>query len=244
MFDFDADFSQGRLGHKAVAVVAFDPAKYDAGSEGEPAVRLSWKRVYDEEQGIYANRQVPTCPTCGEMVQEKDRFCESCKSPLFNFSRWRRVGLSRLVQRKFRHFFKVYVADEVHKTQAGRTDIGAADQRFISSIRHSLALTGTLFGGTAGSLFYLLYRRVPDLRRLYEFSEKNRFIDHYGVWERTWDQGKPYYEGETGASTGIKRWNYRQRELPGVAPAVIRFLLPITLFGNITDLGYELPPLA
>jgi len=78
---------------------------------------------------------------------------------------------------------------------------------------------------------------------LYEFSEKNRFIDHYGVWERTWDQGKPYYEGEAGAFTGIKRWNYRQRELPGVAPAVIRFLLPITLFGNITDLGYELPPL-
>ena len=94
-----------------------------------------------------------------------------------------------------------------------------------------------------GQLFYLLYRRVPDMRSLYEFSEKNRFVDHYGVWERVWDQGKPYYEGESGASTGIKRWNYRQRELPGVAPAVIRFLLPITLFGNITDLGYELPPL-
>jgi hypothetical protein len=84
---------------------------------------------------------------------------------------------------------------------------------------------------------------VPDLRRLYEFGEKNRFVDHYGVWEREWDQAKPYFEGEFGASTGIKRWNYRQRELPGVAPAVIRFLLPITLFGNITDLGYELPPL-
>ncbi len=84
---------------------------------------------------------------------------------------------------------------------------------------------------------------VPELRRLYAFSEKNRFIDHYGVWERVWDQAKPFYEGEVGASTGIKRWNSRARELPGVAPAVIRFLLPITLFGNITDLGYELPPL-
>ena len=173
----------------------------------------------------------------------KERFCQACQAPLFNFTRWRRVGLARLVQRKFRHFFKVYVGDEIHKCQNGRSDIGAADQRFLSSIKYSLALTGTLFGGTAGSLFYLLYRRVPELRQLYEFSEKNRFIDHYGVWERDWDQGKPYYEGETGASTGIKRWNYRQRELPGVAPAVIRFLLPITLFGNITDLGYELPPL-
>jgi hypothetical protein len=50
-------------------------------------------------------------------------------------------------------------------------------------------------------------------------------------------------ETGVGASTGVKRWNYRRRELPGVSPAVIRFLLPITLFGNITDLGYELPPL-
>jgi hypothetical protein len=45
-------------------------------------------------------------------------------------------------------------------------DIGAADQRILSSIKYSLALTGTLFGGTAGSLFYLLYRRVPEMRRL------------------------------------------------------------------------------
>jgi hypothetical protein len=243
MFDFYKDFEAGLLGERAAAVIAFDPAKYDAGAEKEPAFSNCWRKVYNDRSGEYKLRKVPICPTCGEEVEPKSRFCEQCQSPLFNFTRWRRVGLSRLVQHKFKHFFKVYIADEVHKTQAGRTDIGTADQRFLSSIKYSLALTGTLFGGTAGSLFFLLYRRVPELRRLYEFKEKNRFIDHYGVWERTWDQGKPYFDGQYGASTGIKRWNYRQRELPGVAPAVIRFLLPITLFGNITDLGYELPPL-
>ncbi len=243
MFDFHADYESGRLGQKAVAVIAFDPAKFDAGSDEAPAVVKVWKRAYDERSGEYINVQVSTCPTCGQVVLPDMRFCPGCQGPLFNFNRWRRVGLSRLVQRKFKRFFKVYIADEVHKAQNGRSDIGAADQRFISSIKYSLALTGTLFGGTAGSLFFLLYRRVQEMRKLYEFTEKNKFIDHYGVWERTWDQGKPFYEGETGASTGIRRWNYRQRELPGIAPAVIRFLLPITLFGNITDLGYELPPL-
>ena len=79
-------------------------------------------------------------------MKAKARFCESCKSPLFNFTRWRRVGLSRLLQRKFRHFFKVYIGDEIHKCQNGRSDIGAADQRFLSSIRYSLALTGTFLG--------------------------------------------------------------------------------------------------
>ena len=244
MEDFYNDYQAGKLGRKAAAVIAFDPAKYDAGAEETPAVQYAWRRVYDERTGDSNLKKQAICPTCGKVVENlSERFCPTCHAALFNFNRWRRVGLARLVQRQYRHFFKVYVGDEIHKCQNGRSDIGTADQRFISTIRYSLALTGTLFGGTAGSLFYLLYRRSPDLRRLYEFVEKNRFVDHYGVWERTWDQGKPYYEGEAGASTGIKRWNYRQRELPGVAPAVIRFLLPITLFGNITDLGYELPPL-
>lgn len=243
LFDFHADYLAGKLGRKAATIIAFDPAKYDAGASDKPAVQYAWKRSIDEETGLRKLLKVTVCPTCGEVVDIRERFCQACHSPIFNFNRWRRVGLARLVQKKFKHFFKVYIGDEIHKCQNGRSDIGAADQRILSSVKYSLALTGTLFGGTAGSLFYLLYRRVPELRRLYEFSEKNRFIDHYGVWERTWDQGKPYYEGEAGASTGIRRWNYRQRELPGVAPAVIRFLLPITLFGNITDLGYELPPL-
>ncbi len=119
--------------------------------------------------------------------------------------------------------------------------LGVADQRLLAATRYSLALTGTLFGGTASSLFYLLYRRVPEIRRLYAFSDVTRWVDHYGLWERQWDQSKPS-EGDYGASTNIRRWNLRQRELPGIAPAVIRYLLPITLFGNITDLGYALPP--
>ena len=151
MFDFYADYQAGRLGEKAVAVVAFDPAKYDAGSEDEPAVSHVWRRIYDEQTGSYINKKVPPCPTCGEVVGDGERFCEACSAPLFNFTRWRRVGLARLVQRKFRHFFKVYIGDEIHKCQNGRSDIGAADQRFLSSIKYSLALTGTLFGGTAGS---------------------------------------------------------------------------------------------
>ena len=150
MFDFHADYTSGKLGRKAVAVIAFDPAKYDAGSDERPAVVYTTRRIYNEKSGEHEPKKVATCPTCGEIVDVRERFCQSCHGALFNFNRWRRVGLARLVQRKFRHFFKVYIGDEIHKCQNGRSDIGAADQRFISSIRYSLALTGTLFGGTAG----------------------------------------------------------------------------------------------
>jgi hypothetical protein len=262
LFDFVKDYRAGTLGRKAAAIIAFDPAKYDAGAEERPAVQYHLRRWFNEETGEWENLRLACCSTCGHGYSPAHvpHFCthEStekvwrdgavqehthvCNTPLFQMSRWRRVGLARLVQKKFRGCFKVYIVDEAHKAQNGRSDVGTADQRLLSATRYSLALTGTLFGGMASSLFYLLYRRVPELRRLYAFSDVTRWVDHYGLWERCWDQSKPT-EGDYGASTNIRRWNLRARELPGIAPAVIRYLLPITLFGNLTDLGYELPPI-
>ncbi len=260
LFDFVADYKSGLLGKKAVAVVSFDAAKYDAGLSEKPAVQFHRQRVFNEVTEEWEYQRLACCPTCGHGYHPADipHFCDHetiekvqvdgeiqerkrpCRTPLFEMSRWRRIGLAPLVKRKFRHFFKVYVADEIHTAANGSTDIGTADQRLLSSTRYSLALTGTLFGGVAGSLFYLLYRRLPELRRLYAFDEKTRWIDHYGLWEKQWDQ-EPQM-GDYGASTGIRRRNYRQKELPGISPSVIRYLLPITLFGSITDLGYTLPP--
>ncbi|MCB9136627.1 MAG: DEAD/DEAH box helicase, partial [Anaerolineales bacterium] len=216
----------------------------------KPAVMWRWTR--DPDSGQLLKR--PICPVCGAFVPyEKKRgreewviakACaeESCRTKLYNFARWRRVGLARLLQRKFRHVFKAYIADEIQKCKEGDTDTGVADQRLLSSLRYGLALTGTIFGGTAGSLFYLLYRRSREIRRLYAFDDLRRWVDHYGRWERSWKQEKPYVVGQ-GASTGIKRWGYRQKEIPGVAPGVIRYLLPLTLMAGLSDLGYELPPL-
>lgn len=259
MFDFARDYQSGLLGKKAVAVIGFDAAKYDAGDNGKSVLRRDYRRVWNDAREEWGNRRLPCCPHCGAAYQGSvPRFCtgattekvsaeggeiverkRKCSAPLFEFSRWRRAGLASLVKRKFRHFFKVYIADEVHEAQNGDTDIGTADQRLISATRYSLALTGTLFGGTAGSLFYLLYRRVPEIRQHYDFRDKKRWIDHYGLWQEEYETSP----GEHGKSTGIQRWNVRIKELPGVSPSVIRYLLPITLFGNITDLGYQLPPI-
>jgi hypothetical protein len=259
MFDFARDYQLGLLGQKAVAVIGFDAAKYDAGDQAKSAMRYNHRRIWNEAKKEWEHHRLPCCPNCGATYMgSTPRFCTAttiekgiaedgevvdrrrkCGAPLFEFSRWRRTGLANLVKRKFRNFFKVYIADEVHESQSGDSDIGTADQRFIAATRHSLALTGTLFGGCSGSLFYLLYRRVPEIRRHYGFLDKKRWIDHYGLWQEEYECSP----GEHGKSTGIQRWNVRIKELPGVSPSVIRYLLPITLFGNITDLGYQLPPI-
>jgi hypothetical protein len=269
LFDFADDYRAGRLGQKAVAIVGFEPAKYDAGQA--PITMRQTKRLWDEEKKTYVHKQVNVCPSCGAFHQgSPPAFCDhliveqvydpatkkmaldaagrmvtrarTCGAALFNFNHWRRIGLSRLVQRKFKNFFRVYVADEVHKAMNGRSDIGCADSRLLSAVPYSLALTGTLFGGAAGSLFHLLYRRNHEVRQLYGYGDLHRWIDHFGLWKKTWSQDKPFTVGERGVSTGIERWNYRQSELAGVGPGVIRFLLPLTLFGDITDLGFQLPP--
>lgn len=273
LYDFLSDYKAGRLGEKAVAVISFERAKYDAGLEvtgasGEetdaekpgqirPAVNWRWTRLAETDAEDLQGRpgqlvKRPTCPHCGKFVSYikkrggKDahlsRQCDACGTKLYQMSRWRRIGLARLLQRKFRHVFQVYVSDEVHKAKEGSTDVGVADQRLLSAIPYGMALTGTLFGGNAGSLFYLLYRRSAEIRRQYAFDDWTRWVDHYGRWEREWTQDHQYVTG-MGASTGLKRWGYRQKELPGVAPGVIRYLLPMTLMAGLSDLGYQLPPL-
>jgi hypothetical protein len=164
-----------------------------------------------------------------------------CGAPLFQFTRNRRVGAARLAQKKQRGLFKVYIADELHKSKSLDTDSGVADQRLIAGTKYSLGLTGTLFGGNASSIFPILYRRVPEVRARFGFNDLTRWVDTYGLWEKKWSEDNASVTGR-GASTGIKRWGYRSRELPGVSPAVIRYLLPIAVFGQVTDLGYELPP--
>jgi hypothetical protein len=259
--DFFADYDAGLLGRKAVAISGIEPAKYAPGINQErKAYRIVRRRVYDEELEARVIKDMAQCPTCGNLHSLEKRvshFCNAetetgyvlkedgtreCGGAMFEMSRWRREGLARLVQRKYKFRFKLYVADEIHKMKGGKTDVGAADGRLCTSIRYGLALTGTIFGGNASSIFWLLYRRNPEVRKRYAYTDRNLWIDHYGLWERTWKERTPR-SGPRSLVTGIKRWSPRAKEMPGISPAVIRYLLPITLFGKITDLGYTLPPL-
>ncbi len=255
MADFYADYQSGRLGRKAVAIVGFEAAKYDSGFEvGEHggkrlALMSGVRRV--EVDGKYVYQKSGLCPACGKhpfpMKVNNTSKCPHCGAPLYNWNRWRRVGLARLIQKKYRHFFKVYIADEIHNAKSGDTDIGVADQRIISSVKYSLALTGTLYGGTSTSILYLLYRRLRQVRQSFSFPKKHkgeeqRWISVYGRVQRTWFQDEPYVAG-TGASTGVARVNTHVKELPYGSPKLVRYLAQVSVAAFIEDLGYALPPL-
>ena len=261
--DFQADYDAGILGKRAAAVISTDVAKYGTGIVNAKPVA----RTMAIEDGEWIFGKFAICPTCGRPAKGK-MFCENevmtyparpdgendlpqdedvkeeptlCGGPLFQMSRWRRVGGAELVKKKYQRYFGLYVMDEVHNAKNGSTDVGAMDSRLISATRYNLALTGTLMNGRAGSLFWLLYRRNADVRQQYCHTDYTRWVDHYGAWKKQWSQNQPYEQGV--GQTGIERWSFRQKELSVVSPAILRYLLSMTLFARVADLGYKLPPM-
>ena len=116
LFDFVNDYKAGHLGRKAVAIIAFDPAKYDAGAEEQPAVEYHMRRVFNEATNEWEHQRLACCPSCGHgyyspsvphfcsneitdkvlvdgEVQERTR---ECGTALFQMSRWRRVGAAQV----------------------------------------------------------------------------------------------------------------------------------------------------
>ena len=65
LFDFVADYRNGLLGKKAVAIISFDPAKYDAGLSEKPAVQFHRRRVFNEDTETWEYQRLACCPTCG-----------------------------------------------------------------------------------------------------------------------------------------------------------------------------------
>jgi len=185
------------------------------------------------------HQKVAICPTCGEVVDPKARFCAACQRRS-SLARWRRVGLVQACATHVQAFFRCTLGMRSISARM-ESDIGLLISAFLSSIQYSMALTGLLFGGTAGSLFYLLYRRVPELRRLYEFQREESLCRPLRRLGAYLGSGEPYYEGEQA--------HHRHQALELFARGNCRcsacrhpaFCCQSPCSWHITDLGYELP---
>ena len=125
------------------------------------------------------------------------------------------------------------------------TDRGHAFGTLVQASKRTLAMTGTLFGGFATSLFYLLHRLDPRLGSEFTWSDGQRFAGLYGVLERvTKHNGGDSDDDDYGHYTGLRRRSTRVVERPGISPALVTRLLDSTIFLTLEDLGFELPKYA
>ena len=211
--------------------------------------------IRDEETGDPI--RVPTCPVCGEQVVDREgvplsredlsrkrRYCDDCRSPLWQAdnSGPRRYPLADYVKHRMKGFFDLFIGDEVHEFKARGSAQGIAAGVLAESCGRSLTLSGTLMGGYASTLFHLLYRFSPEIRTEFKHNEEGRWIDRYGFTEQTVHKDGDDPSVEDGRNSRRRRYRRVVRERPGLDPSALFHLIGNSIFLRLSDVASGLPP--
>ena len=146
-------------------------------------------------------------------------------------------------------FFDVLLVDEGHEYKNSGSAQGQAMGVLAEKSRKTILLTGTLMGGYADDLFYLLWRVMPArmLEDGYRYNIQNSlgpaamsFMRQHGVLK---DVFKETNDGNH-RTAKAKRMTVHTSKAPGFGPkGVIRYVLPYTAFLKLKDIGGNvLPP--
>ena len=170
-----------------------------------------------------------------------------CNAPLFASDLGnQRYPIADYIFNHAPYRFRCLVADEVHKFKGKSSDRGVAYHQLVQSVKYTINLTGTFFGGPSTSIFWLLQRNDPRVSRDFGFREERRWAARYGVLEFRRLSGKKYNDDESieAGFTGNRRYQNIAKELPGISPGIINRLLHNTVFLSLKDLGLVLPEYA
>lgn len=192
----------------------------------------------------------PRCPDCGEIPQDeegawltisflKHRKCKChCGSPLWqNIPKPRRFAPMEFIKRYLKGTLDMVVLDEIHEYKAGDTLQGHAMGILATCSRYFLGLTGTLNGGYAENLFYLLYRLEPHRLDEFGYHGCEKWQRSYGVIEEI-----RKLEDDEHSYGRIKRNNVIIKKKAGVSPEVIgKYFLDKSCFIRLADVIDGLP---
>ncbi len=156
----------------------------------------------------------------------------------------RRYDPASFIKKKMKNFFDIAIFDEVHMLKGGDTAQGHAMHALIRSSHQQLALTGTIAGGCAHHLFYVLFRLDPARMRKegFSWSKVSKFAEVYGSIETEYE-AVPSYDGEYNVCSRGKRM-HEPKVVPGISPLIYtRFLLDKAVMLDITDMSQHLPKL-
>jgi SAM-dependent methyltransferase len=198
-------------------------------------------RYFDERQGRHLAGKRMFDPETGKHVfraKDEDDQVYVCGAPLFEVSSLRRVAAADYIKKKARRVFGLCLVDEVHKAKAKGTGVGWALTVLNNAARWTVGLTGTLFDGYSTSIFWLLYRLAPDVRREFGFDDERRWTEKYGLLKRQFYMERE--PAEDGAFTGTKFFE-TVSEKPGISPAITGVGLKYCTFSSLKDVGLPLP---
>jgi hypothetical protein len=156
-----------------------------------------------------------------------------------------KVPLSSYIKKRSRGQLALLIIDEAHQYKGIDSDQGYAAHHLAQAAEKVVALTGTIYGGKASSLFYLLFRLAPEMRTAYVDNQESGqrrlrgrdWVSAYGILQRI----ETVTLDEDGKQTANNRSNVRYKELPGGSPAMLPWLLNRSVFLSLGDMGFPLP---
>jgi len=178
-----------------------------------------------------------------------------CPEPLFQaVPEPRRYSIARYLLRHRKRLAcnpDLLILDEAHEY----SNLGSAQQKAAHRLVEipgvpTIALSGSLMGGYAGSLFANFWAMSRRFRKAFRRTEKGPFVSRYGYRKVFVPAGR---EGQTeiiGYGARSDREDQRESleirqmgEAPGVLPLfILEHLLPVSLIMHKEDLEGELPP--
>ncbi len=152
-----------------------------------------------------------------------------------------------------RGYFGVLIGDEGHEFKNDGSAQGQAFGVLASQCRKALLLTGTLMGGYADDLFYLLFRLNPAamIEDAYAYQRGSlgaaswAFMRAHGVVKDIYKQSTRNDAEQVAHRTAKgKSVTHREAKAPGFGPVgIMRYVLPMTAFLRLKDIGGNvLPP--
>ncbi|MEW7996283.1 MAG: DEAD/DEAH box helicase, partial [Candidatus Thiodiazotropha endolucinida] len=147
-------------------------------------------------------------------------------------------------------YFDLMIVDEGHEYKNDNSAQGQAMGVLANKVRKVLLLTGTLMGGYADDLFFLLWRIMP--RRMIEDgfrynlksgslgSAAMAFMRQHGILKDIYKET----DAKNHRTARGKSITVRTQKAPGFGPlGVARYVLPFTAFLKLKDIGDNvLPP--
>ena len=156
---------------------------------------------------------------------------------------------SEFIKRYFpRKCFGLALIDEAHEYKNGNSAQGQAMGVLCTKAEKILCLTGTLMGGYASDLFYLLFRTLPGemIRKGYRPAEKQslgslemRFMRDFGcLIEVMTHRDESSFKTARGKKVIVST-----KKAPGFSPqGIAAFVLPYTVFMRLSDLEEGILP--
>lgn len=197
------------------------------------------------------------CPDCGalqvnedgvpvmaEHFQKTRRKCRKCSSALWQADnkRVRRFAVAEYIKKRLGRHFQFFIADEVHQFKGYQSAQGNAFGGLASACGKTIALTGTILGGYASDVMYILARLSPEtfIKEGISYRNQSLFVHRYGILEKITKT-----KTDDNISSKGRRGYTNHKQKPGVSPLIFsRHFMDKTAFLHLEDIALNLPPIS